>query len=293
MKNCGPVSAIIVFDHDPSSSKMKLLQRIFAFVYGLFTGATVCLFMLLLSFPIMKSGGLFFGNFLAILAARILFYTLPVWIGCFVAGFLGRKENVKRQSLPGVLAICLLAILGMLFVLSEEAMPIGWASVTLLGCIVFGTAGLYFAAPKTYTIDSLRLVNAPIERVFETIGSIEEFSRAVPQITNYEILSEQKQGLGTKFRETRIMNGKESETVLAIIDFVKNRLVRYLSVAGGTTWDTVFKVEESGKQTSLAMKMDATPNNIPAVFIVPLILGMVSKAVEGDMDSINDYCEKL
>lgn len=271
---------------------MRILQSIFAFAYGVFTGGTVCFFMLLLSFAWMKSGGLFFGNFLAIFAAQILFYSLPVWIGCFVAGFLGRKENVERQLLPGVLAICFLAILGTLVLLSKEAMPIWWTSVTLLGCVVFGAVGLYFAAPKTYTIDSLRLVNAPIEKTFETIGSIEEFSRAVPQIKNYEFLSEQTEGLGTKFRETRIMNGKESETVLAIIDFVQNQLVRYLSDAGGTTWDTIFKVEESEKQTSLAMKMDATPNSIAAVFIVPLILGMVSKAVEGDMDSIKDYCEK-
>ncbi len=42
----------------------------------------------------------------------------------------------------------------------------------------------------------------------------------------------------------------------------------------------------------MSMKMDATPNTVLATFLVPLILEMVSKAIEDDMDSIKGYCEK-
>ncbi len=271
---------------------MKILQRIFACIYGVLTGATVCFFMLLLNSWGLKSGGWFFGTALSPFAAKILLFITPCWIGCFVAGYLGRRYDIERQSLAGAVAFGLLTVLIMLSWLQLESFMTTVLLLAPTTCIAFGTAGLYFAAPKSFTLDSLRLVNAPIEKVFATIGSIEDFSRAIPQITKYEILSEQRQSLGTKFRETRNMGGKETTNDLAIIDFVKNHLVRFLSIAGGTTWDTVFKVNESGKQTAMSMKMDATPNTVLATFLVPLILEMVSKAIEDDMDSIKGYCEK-
>ena len=91
-------------------------------------------------------------------------------------------------------------------------------------------------------------------------------------------------------------------TELEITEFAENRLVRYLSEAGGTIWDTIFQVEEaeveeaeveeSENQTEMSMRMEAIPKSLFAKILVPLILGAISKAVEDDMDSIKEYCEK-
>ena len=65
----------------------------------------------------------------------------------------------------------------------------------------------------TRTIVS-RLVDAPLERVFEVVSDIRNFSKAVPHIIDVQFLTEQTEGVGTRFRETRLLKGKEASTEL-------------------------------------------------------------------------------
>lgn len=216
--------------------------------------------------------------------------------GCFVAGFVARRLSTNRKSLPGVMASGLLTVATILKLMMFPH-PLWLWLAGIGGCLVFGVMGLILAAPSSYTIRASRTIFSPIENVFGTLATVEEFATAVPHIIKVEFLSDKKQGLGTRFRETRMMNGKEAMTELEITEFAENRLVRYLSEAGGTIWDTIFEVEEveveeSEKQTEMSMRMKAIPKSLFTQIFVPMILGMISKAVEDDMDSIKEYCEK-
>lgn len=51
-----------------------------------------------------------------------------------------------------------------------------------------------------------RRIDAPIERVFDTVCDIGNFSQAIPDIVNVEFTSETRRGVGTRFKETRLMN---------------------------------------------------------------------------------------
>ena len=57
-----------------------------------------------------------------------------------------------------------------------------------------------------------RTIDAPIERVFNAVADITEFSKALPHIVNVEFLTDSRLGVGTRFRETRLMRGKEAIT---------------------------------------------------------------------------------
>ncbi|MBT8402019.1 MAG: SRPBCC family protein, partial [Rhodothermia bacterium] len=92
-------------------------------------------------------------------------------------------------------------------------------------------------------------IAAPVDRVFDTIAHIQNFSRAVPHIVNVEILSETQSGVGTRFRETREMRGREMTTELEITEYVKDKSVRIVSDEGGTIWDTLFTVESTNGGT--------------------------------------------
>jgi len=216
--------------------------------------------------------------------------------GCFVAGFVGRRLSTNRKSLPGVTAFGLLSFATITnLVMSPHPLWLWFAGIG--GCLVFGVIGLILAAPRSHTVRASRTIVSPIENVFGTLANVEEFATAVPHIIKVDFLSDKKQGLGTRFCETRIMNGKEAMTALEITEFAENRLVRYLSDAGGTIWDTIFQVEEveveeSENQTEMSMRMEAIPKSLFAKILVPMILGVISKAVEDDMDSIKQYCEK-
>lgn len=131
-----------------------------------------------------------------------------------------------------------------------------------------------------------RSINAPIDLVFKTISDINNFSKSIPDVINVE------SGVGTRFRETRLMKGKEAMTELEVTEFVENDHVRYVTDSHGTVWDTVMSVKAVDDKTDLTLIMDARPHKFMQKKVVPMIKGMISKALEKDMDSVKAYCEK-
>ncbi len=144
---------------------------------------------------------------------------------------------------------------------------------------------------KMKCIETTRHIHARIESVFQTIADVRNFAKAVPHITNIEFLTEQQYGVGTKFRETRDMNGKPATVDLEVTEYIENERVRIVSDAGGTVWDTVFTVRQAAESVAMHMVMEARAHKLMARLINPLIRGMVAKAVEADMDAVKAYCE--
>ena len=136
-----------------------------------------------------------------------------------------------------------------------------------------------------------RTIAAPVDRVFATVAHIDRFQEAVPHITNVEFLTETRSGVGTRFRETRLMRGREASTELEVTEYVQDERVRLVSDGGGTVWDTVFTVQASGSGTELSMVMDARPYKLTARVVNPMISRMLTKALETDMDAVKAYCE--
>jgi carbon monoxide dehydrogenase subunit G len=137
-----------------------------------------------------------------------------------------------------------------------------------------------------------RTITAPIDRVFETVADIKQFSQAVPQIVKVEFLSAQQSGVGTRFRETRLMKGKETATELEVTELVKNDHIRLVADTHGTVWDSIFQVKRAGDATALTLTMHARPAGLLPRVMMLLIRGMVQRALEADMDSVKQYCER-
>ena len=137
-----------------------------------------------------------------------------------------------------------------------------------------------------------RSINAPIDLVFNAITDINNFSKSIPDVINIEFLSDVKSGVGTRFCETRLMKGKEAMTELEVTEFVENGHVRYVTDSHGTVWDTVMIVKTVNDKTDLTLVMDARPHKFMQKMIIPMIKGMILKALEKDMDAVKTYCEK-
>lgn len=137
----------------------------------------------------------------------------------------------------------------------------------------------------------IRTINAPKNKVFKTVADIQQFSKALPHIVKVEFLTDLQYGLDACFRETRLMNGKESVTELTVTEFEENERIRLVADSHGTTWDTTFTVAAKGHHTILTMTMDATAHNFLAGIMNRLIGGMVRKAIEHDMDCVKTFCE--
>lgn len=137
-----------------------------------------------------------------------------------------------------------------------------------------------------------RRIAAPVDVVFRAITDIEKFPEKNPAIVKVEILSDRKSGIGTRFRETRRMKDKENSTVLECTEYVENERVRFVADEGGTIWDSVFTTSSVDQGTELTLEMDARPYKFLSRLVVPMIIGMISKAVEEDMDQVKEYCER-
>jgi len=138
----------------------------------------------------------------------------------------------------------------------------------------------------------VRTIDAPIEKVFDTVARVENFAKAVPQIVGTEFLSDVKSGVGTRFRETRRMRGRETTTDLEVTEYMENARVRIVADAGGTVWDTVFEVAPESDRVQLTVSMDAKAYKLMSKLVNPFIKGFVQKAIESDMDSVKAYCEE-
>jgi hypothetical protein len=68
--------------------------------------------------------------------------------------------------------------------------------------------------------------------------------------------------------------------------------VRIVSDTNGTIWDSLFTVRSDGNNTALTMSMEARPYKLLPKLMTPLIMGMLQKAVESDMDAVKSYCEE-
>ncbi|MGI9628151.1 MAG: SRPBCC family protein [Longimicrobiales bacterium] len=134
-------------------------------------------------------------------------------------------------------------------------------------------------------------INAPVDKVFDTIAHIENFAKAVPHIVSTEFLSDTRSGVGTRFRETRRMGKREVSNDLEVTEYVENDHVRIVTDSHGAVWDTLFSVKEKGGGTELAMVMDGRPYKFLQRLLVPLMNPMVKKAVVADMNAVKGYCE--
>ncbi len=217
---------------------------------------------------------------------------LTAWAaGNLVGAFVARRCAPRRSAFPALIVVVFFSLATIWNLIT---IPHPWwlwfAGIAV--CLIFGLLGLVLAAPRTYVVSTQRTINAPIQKVFRTLATVDEFSKAVPGITKVEFLTDKKYGVGTRFRETRIMQGKEAATELEVAELVEDELVRMVADAGGAIWDTIFRVTQDGDRVEMAMQMDARPHTWLARVVTPMILGVVSKAVDRDMDAVKQYCER-
>jgi uncharacterized membrane protein len=143
----------------------------------------------------------------------------------------------------------------------------------------------------SYTF-ATRTINAPADVVFRTVADINQYSKAIPHIVKVEFLSEKKSGIGTRFRETRLMKGKETSTELEVTKYVPNDHIRLVSDTHGTIWDSIFTAKPDNGKTLLTFTMDARAKKIIPKIMIFFIRHMVQKAVEEDMDWVKSFCEQ-
>jgi uncharacterized protein YneF (UPF0154 family) len=222
----------------------------------------------------------------------LLIVVVAYAVGSFVGTWITRRIAPDRMVRPALVTggLYLLATISNFFQIPHPL----WMIVASLVVVVLGVAcGIAAAGPRFYEVHSTRRIRAPLSRVFDTISQVDKFSKAVPNIESIEIMPGPSYGVGTKFRETRTIQGRKASSVLAVVELVNNERIRLDSDVMNTHWTTLFTVRDAEDGlVQLDMTTQATPKGIMAKLMMPMMVGMVRQCLDDDMDAVQSYAER-
>ena len=142
-------------------------------------------------------------------------------------------------------------------------------------------------------IKEKRIINASKETVFKVVSDFANLPTAVPEVVRIEFISTVRSGLGTRFREVRLVNGKESITELEVTEYREYEHIRMVADSHGTVWDSVFRLTPVGEATELEVVMHARAHKLLARMIHFLMRGFYKSGIGKHLNAIKNFCESL
>lgn len=144
-------------------------------------------------------------------------------------------------------------------------------------------------------IQTTKQIQAPVAIVFDVFSDIENIDSRIKGITQVEILSDVRQGVGTRWRETRVMFGQEATEEMAISKFDVNRSYEVVASSRGMDYHSVYTFQEQDGGTLVTMTFAGKAISLTAKLMAPLgylMQGPTRKALEADMDDLKAICEQ-
>ena len=123
-------------------------------------------------------------------------------------------------------------------------------------------------------------VARPPKDVFEFITASENASKTVQSVTGMVKLTEGPARVGTRYRETRLMNGREQQAELEIVEFEPTQKYAMQNVTSGieTVYRYNFQPERDGTRIDLVCEVKA--KGIKKLML-PLVASILKKE-DGD-----------
>jgi carbon monoxide dehydrogenase subunit G len=139
------------------------------------------------------------------------------------------------------------------------------------------------------TVTVSNQVAAPVEEVFRHFTDIEHGAAHVSGIKKIEMLTPGRIGLGTRWRETRDVLGRNDSAEMEITAFERNRTYTITHHKGGVRIDTTFWFEPVGNDTKVSVEFDLMAGGMPPGLLAPLgwaIAGKVEKVLSEDLTDL-------
>ncbi len=139
-------------------------------------------------------------------------------------------------------------------------------------------------------------INAPKEKVWDIITNIEKAPEHISGIKSVEVLEKPDNGvLGLKWKETRVMFGKEADETMWITHAEENSYYQTRAESHGAIYISKMAVEENNGTSTLTMSFNGQPQTTGAKIMSALMGWMFKKgtikAVEQDLADIKTKAE--
>jgi hypothetical protein len=138
-------------------------------------------------------------------------------------------------------------------------------------------------------------INAPVETTFHLATDLDNWPGRIKGITKVERLTTGPVGVGTRFRETRIMFGRPSTEEMEFTEFEPNRCYVVEADSGGCHFHSEFRFEPADGGTRVTMAFTSQPQSFMAKVAGKLMGWMmrsaIRKCVQQDLDDLKAAAE--
>lgn len=138
-------------------------------------------------------------------------------------------------------------------------------------------------------------INAPVERVYAVMTDLERWPETISAITKIEKLTEGPLQNGTRFKESRVMFGKEHAETMTFEDVRPGRGYTLTAQSCGVRYASVHSLTPEKGTTRLRLELSCTPVSLGAKIISPIMgvmmKGTMKKMIAKDFDDVARACE--
>jgi uncharacterized protein YndB with AHSA1/START domain len=138
-------------------------------------------------------------------------------------------------------------------------------------------------------------IEAPPDDVFAAATDIDHWPERIKDIVAIERCTDGPVGVGTRFRETRVVMKKEHTEEMTFTEFTPNSAYTLGCESCGCAYATRFQFSPEGIGTRIHMNMTAHANSLPAKILAPLMgiimKGTMKKCLASDLQSLKHCLE--
>lgn len=137
-------------------------------------------------------------------------------------------------------------------------------------------------------------VAAPVDRVFDVFTDVEHAAGRIGGIVKTEMLTPGPIRVGTAFKETRMMFGKEATETMRFTAYEPGKMYTLEAVSCGAAFKSTFYFEPDGDATLVRFDLETKALSFFAKLFSPLaklMMGTMKKCIEKDIDDMARFCE--
>jgi hypothetical protein len=126
-----------------------------------------------------------------------------------------------------------------------------------------------------YQVTTREWIAAPPERVFAAASDFANSPRRIPAILDSEVLTPGPLAVGTRFRETRKMYGREASEEMTVAELEPPRRYVLVAESHGTRYRSELRFEPQGGGTEVVMTFRGEPLTAVAKLLSVLMKPMI------------------
>lgn len=140
-------------------------------------------------------------------------------------------------------------------------------------------------------------IAASPEAVWRVVSDVRNAAATVPAIRAIEVLAGPPEGIGMRWRETRILFGREATEVMEIAEWNPPRSYLAIAESHGARYRSRVTVTPAASGTRLAFTFESqgvtATARILGALLAPFMKGAVRKAFRADLVAIKSHCEDV